>query len=247
MRSGSISRARSSSPTCHAALSTTAVLMVIGTSGHSDPRDAVARLRANAAATLSLAPLTADAVAHLFEAEGIPTTESRATIRRLTGGLPVVVVEVVRALRGAGGVTTADGSELVLDVSLRSVPARLDRLGDSERATVQVASLLGAVEASMLSVVLGVSTHDVERAAEAARALAILDVDGSGFVHAHVRRAVHETVPRELAMRWHGALADELLRRRIRLEDACAALRRTSAWRAPRPTPRPCSARDGAP
>ncbi len=195
------------------------VVVVVGISRYSEslPSDALARVRSTAATILSLEPLTADAIEGLLAAEGVAVPG--AEVRSLTGGLPSLVAEVVRGLRDVAEPATAeDVQRLAIDASLRSMATRLERLDERVRKMLQAASLLGSVDPLMLTVLLGSSPNDVEQAAAPARALGILD--GSDFAHPSVRRAVRRTVPRHLALRWHAAAADELLRRGARPEEA---------------------------
>lgn len=177
----------------------------------------LAALRAHAATTLSLAPLTASAIATMIAAEGLGTVDG-TELRTVTGGLPAVVADLMHLVRqGPPGATAEELTERALEASGRSVPARLERLDRVARAALQLASLLGTFDAPMLSRVLDLSPYDVETAAMAAVSLGFLMPEcRTSFVHAEIRRAIEATIPRSVATEWHAAAAQELLVRGAR-------------------------------
>ena len=174
--------------------------------------DALARVRANASITLSLHPLSAPAIADLLASEAVGTGDEIA-LRTITGGLPSILADLVHLACPTGSNSVADLTALAVEVAQRSVPVRLAQLDDSARATLQAASLLGEFDRSLLSVMLGLSPHEIDQAVMAAAALGLLELDGGPrFAHSQLRGAVRATVPSPLALEWHCNAANELLR-----------------------------------
>lgn len=185
-------------------------LLVVLTCRDEEPsaaRDLVRRLVARGAATaVPLGALsehqTAVLAASLF---GAPVSPELATsLHHRSDGVPLLVEELVAALRTSGRATTVDGTvtaELdgaaVLPASVAdTVQARLGTLGADEQRILQTAAVLGrTVDPGRLERVAGSAAPDVISALRDATALALLeeDPDTPGalrFRHALVRDAV---------------------------------------------------------
>ena len=128
---------------------------------------------------VSVAPLSADAVAVLAAGSGIGASE----LYRLTAGNPFLVTEVVRA-----------GSSAVPASARDAVLSRLAGLSPSARAAVEVAALGGTrIEPPLLAAASGVTVTDLDELVAAG--VLISEAAALRFRHELTRLAVEQDVP----------------------------------------------------
>jgi DNA-binding CsgD family transcriptional regulator len=167
-----------------------------------------------------LAPLSEHAVAELmrlaFGTDAEPTFA--AACHEVTGGVPFLVRELLRAIAEAGIEPTAAASSRVAGLAPRavshSVVHRLSRLSASARALARAAAVLGEVDLRLAAGLAGLDPGTAATAADELAAAGILD-EGRPlrFVHPIVRAAVEADLPPGERAGLHaaaaGCLADE--------------------------------------
>ncbi len=155
--------------------------------------------RASSATRWDLSPLSGEEVAAL-----VPVTESAEEVRAVTGGNPLFVVEVARAL--------ADGTwdpkrppSSVIDI----VTGRLDRLSPARRESLELAAVLGReLDLEVLEAALG---RDPAPDLEPAAAQGLLDRAQARFSHALTRDAVVQSLGAAAARDRHARIGAALL------------------------------------
>src|SRR5262245_31214010 len=157
-----------------------------------------------AAVRVRPAALSEAAVAELlrraFDRE--PEGEFSEACYRSTAGNPLLVHELVGALRALDIRPTAASVEQVPSVGAEAVRGfvlrRLDRLPDAERALARAVAVLGDRSEVELAAELGglERAAAVDAAGGLVRADLLADVTPLGFVHPLVRLAVYETIAR---------------------------------------------------
>lgn len=183
-----------------------------------------------AASVIRPAPLGLAAAAQLTQhLLGVPPADRfTAACRRVTAGNPLLLVELLRALR-AEGVTPDDSHVDVIDhvgpsALARIVLVRLRRLPDAALAVAQAIALLGTGAAtSLVAEVAGVDEPAMVRAVASLVDSDIIAAEPPlGFVHPVVRDAVYREVAPDQRDRLH-ALAAELLHARAAAPDQVGA------------------------
>jgi DNA-binding CsgD family transcriptional regulator len=149
------------------------------------------------AEVLELAPLSQRAVAELmrlaFGTEVEPAFA--AACHEVTGGVPFLVRELIRAIAGQGIEPTAAASSRVAGLAPRavshSVVQRLSRLSASARGLAPAAAVLGEADLRLAASLAGVDSGTAATAADELAAAGILE-EGRPlrFVHPIVRAAV---------------------------------------------------------
>jgi DNA-binding CsgD family transcriptional regulator len=170
--------------------------------------------RASSATRWDLAALNSAEVAEL-----VPVTESAEEVRAVTGGNPLFVVEVARAL--------ADGTwdprrppSSVIDI----VTGRLDRLPAASRESLELAAVLGReLDLDVLATALG---RDPALDLEPAAAQGLLDRAQARFSHALTRDAVVQSLPPASARDRHARIGAALLSVHGETPDRLATLAR---------------------
>jgi hypothetical protein len=152
---------------------------------------------------------------------GAPPAEATVQqVYRVTDGSPLLVEEVVRALRESG-------QALVPDDPAAAIRGRVARLGPRAEALLAAASVAGTrFELEPVRAVSGLTGHAAIAALEACLEARLLDEDGAGyhFHHALVREAIYGGLPVERRAALHGALADAVEARTGRGEPPSAVL-----------------------
>jgi DNA-binding CsgD family transcriptional regulator len=171
-----------------------------------------------ATAVLRPAPLGLRAIAQLIEQRlgARPDEAFTAACLRVTAGNPLLLVELLRALRAEGVVPDADRVEMIDHVGpstlARIVLVRLRRLPSDALAVAQAIAVLGAGAATSLVAELA----EVEERAVVAAVASLVDAEvidarpPLGFVHPVVRDAILAEVTPDERDRRH-ARAAELL------------------------------------
>ena len=160
-------------------------------------------LLAGVGTTMPLGPLPVDAVAVLAGRAG---HESRASdVMRRTGGHPLFVVEVLRALTdGSGG----------LPASLQTaVVERVARTGEETEQLMHAAAVLGsAFDPAVAAALAGIPAPAALHAFERALAAGVLVERGTQYEFAHdvVREALLAATPSPTRLAWHARAADLL-------------------------------------
>jgi DNA-binding CsgD family transcriptional regulator len=154
------------------------------------------------AEVLELAPLSQQAVAELmrlaFGTEVEPAFA--AACHQVTGGVPFLVRELIRAIAEAGIEPTAAASSRVTGLAPRavshSVVQRLSRLSASARELARAAAVLGEADLRLAAGLAGVDSGTAATAADELAAAGILE-EGRPlrFVHPIVRAAVEADLP----------------------------------------------------
>jgi DNA-binding CsgD family transcriptional regulator len=153
--------------------------------------------------TLRPGPLSLDAVAELVRERLGAGAEPEfcAACHEATGGNPLLVRQLIRALEGEGVQPQAGSAGVVRAIGPRAVSStvllRLARLSEDARAVARAAAVLG--ESAALGPVAALAGRD-ERAAAAAtgeliRAEILRPDPPLGFVHPLVRDAVYHELP----------------------------------------------------
>lgn len=160
-------------------------------------------LLGDVATTVPLGPLTVDAVTELAGRAG--HGDRAAEVVRRTGGHPLFVVEVLRALAlGDGG----------LPVSLQTaVVDRVARTGEGTERLLRAAAVLGSTfDPLVASGVAGVAETAALASFERALAARLLVATGDHYEFAHdvVREALVATTPSPTRLAWHARAADLL-------------------------------------
>jgi DNA-binding SARP family transcriptional activator len=155
------------------------------------------------ATTVPVGPLTTEAVAQLAARAG---HEGRAPdVIRRTGGHPLFVVEVLRAL--------SDG-DAGLPASLQTaVTERVARTGADTERLLRAASVLGSVfDPGVAAALTGAPTAEALHRFEGALAAGLLVETGTqyGFAHDVVREVLLSTTPSPTRLAWHARAADLL-------------------------------------
>jgi hypothetical protein len=160
-------------------------------------------LLGDVATTVPLGPLPVDAVVALAGRAG---HESRAAeVARRTGGHPLFVVEVLRALsRGESG----------LPATLQTaVVDRVGRTGEETERLLRAAAVLGSsFDPATAARVAGTGGDPALRAFEAAMQAGLVGPNGTQyeFTHDVVREALLVTTPSPTRLTWHARAADLL-------------------------------------
>ena len=176
---------------------------------------------------LILRPLTGEDILTLIQTRYVlRSADATRLVDDLTTrseGNPLFVVQLLRALEEEG-ILRHDGTDWTLDdvgrlglplPLLRVIEARLARLGENQRALLDVASVIGQeVPLRLWSSVAEQQDATIEDAVEAASTLGVLEASADGaracFVHALVREAVYAGIfpPRRRAL--HRRIAEVL-------------------------------------
>lgn len=163
----------------------------------------VLELLGDVATPMRLGPLPADAVAALA-ARGGQEHRAEEVVRR-TGGHPLFVVEVLRALAHGDPGLPASVQAAVVD--------RVARTGEETERVLRAAAVLGssfdpAAAAGVAGAEPAVALHDLERALGAG----LLVPSGAHYEFAHdvVREALLATTPSPTRLAWHARAADLL-------------------------------------
>jgi hypothetical protein len=184
----------------------------------------------SAGTVLRPAPLSLEAAGHLTQQLlGVRPAEGFAAAAwRATAGNPLLLVELLRALR-AEGITPDDASIDLIDrvgppALARVVLVRLRRLPADALAVAQAIALLGTGAAtSLVAELAGLEEPAVLRAVALLVDAEVIDAQPPlGFVHPIVREAVYREVAPDQRDRLH-ALAAELLHRRAAAPDEVGA------------------------
>jgi DNA-binding CsgD family transcriptional regulator len=163
-----------------------------------------------AARTLRLPPLTAAEVAEYVRATATGRVDPAlpGRVHRDSGGNPLFVREMVRAMGAASG---------SLPDSLRPlVGARLDGVGAACRRLLGACSVIGEeFDVTLLSAATGDGPAAVAARLAEAVAAGVLADDADApnrmrFTHALVRQAAYDGLPRADRIRWHRLVADAL-------------------------------------
>jgi DNA-binding SARP family transcriptional activator len=153
--------------------------------------------------TLPLGPLPVDAVAALAGRAG---HESRsADVMRRTGGHPLFVVEVLRALASGEAGLPASLQTAVVD--------RVARTGENTERLLRAAAVLGsAFDPLVAAEVAGASPAEALLSFERAHAARLLVATGRHYEFAHdvVREALLAATPSPTLLAWHARAADLL-------------------------------------
>jgi DNA-binding SARP family transcriptional activator len=177
--------------------------LLIATAVRSGEGAEVLELLGAVATTVAVGPLNADAVAQLAGRAG---HESRALeVMRRTAGLPLFVVEVLRALsHGDSG----------LPPSLQTaVTERVARTGAETERLMRAASVLGsAFDPGTAAALAGAPAADALDRFEHALAAGLLVETGTQYEFAHdvVREVLLSTTPSPTRLAWHARAADLL-------------------------------------
>lgn len=148
---------------------------------------------------LQLQPLTVDAVAEMLRRRmhAEPATAFAFDCRRVTGGNPLLVNELARALRADGVKPDTDSVDVIAALGpramSRTVLARLARAGPSAIALAQALAVIGDWEGvAMLETVTGLDADQIEKATRSLLQAEILQ-PGSPlrFVHPLVREVIY--------------------------------------------------------
>jgi DNA-binding NarL/FixJ family response regulator len=163
------------------------------------------------------APLSVTAVRTLVR-EGVGGVDPQPAVadaaHATTGGNPLLLRELIRALAADGGPPTVAGVRRALPSSVvRSVSLRLARLAPEERRLAQALSLVGRfAETELIAAVAGLDPSAVLSGLQALRALELIAGDPPGFVHPLVRAAIAEDIDAGEQVVMHRAAADHLRR-----------------------------------
>lgn len=168
-----------------------------------------------AAESLTLAPLTAAAVARILfqRLRAEPDPEFVAACHLATGGTPFLVHELSSTLARNGVAPSADAAARIGQVGPRAVAraivARLARLPPTALALARALAILGPD--GRLDQAAELAGLDVQSAVGAADSLVALDILRAGprieFVHSIVRSAIYETHPPAARAAAHGRAA----------------------------------------
>lgn len=181
------------------------------------------RLRVGGATTVAPRPLTDDDVRslarHLLHDKGAGPTLTRHLAR--TGGNPLFITELVRALEGAGRLT-AEGN--LLEATTEDVPdslremilRRLVALGSDVVSLLQKAAILGSrFSPEDLATVAAIPLADALERLDVARRAGVLRDEGDLLVFRHdvIHDTLYDAVPDPLKRALHMEAADVLARR----------------------------------
>lgn len=159
---------------------------------------------------LTLAPLSAAGVAKLLEAvAGRNEPQLARRCRTASGGNPLYATALIEQLRADPQLSlTSDSLRGPLAV-VRSVEARLGRLGADARSLAEAAAILGPHDAlGHATQLAGLHADAARRAAHDLATASILESeDGLGFVHPVVRAAVLERLGAETREHRHASAA----------------------------------------
>lgn len=164
--------------------------------------DALAVL-ADVATTVPLGPLPAEAVAALAGRAGHP--DRAGDVARRTGGHPLFVVEVLRALAHGDAGLPASVQAAVVE--------RVARTGEETERLLRAAAVLGAsFHPGVAADVAGVESTGALRCFERALAARLLTAAGTHYEFAHdvVREALLASTPSPTHLAWHARAADLL-------------------------------------
>lgn len=205
--------------TVAAGLSSHAILWLVAVRGGSVPpavRTTLDRIRQAGAHELALGPLGDGAIAHLAEdvLGAVPGPDVLGVARRAEG-VPLLLVELLGALRDEESVTIGNGPARLsagpLPIRpLPSVARRLDLLSDVARELVETAAAVGCpVTVGLLAELLGRSPAALITAVRESLDADLLTESGDHleFRHELVREAVEAGLPLSLrrTLRRHGA------------------------------------------
>jgi DNA-binding CsgD family transcriptional regulator len=179
----------------------------------------LARLAAHPAATrIELGALSAPAVARLVRAtiDGAVDPEFAAACAEVTGGNPLLVEQLMRALESEGVGADAAGARRVRELGpeevSRSVLLRLSSVQFGATALARAIAVLG--DGISLRRAAALAALEPGVASEAADALAAAEILRPGesleFVHPIVRSAIYAELPRSERARMHTAAARAL-------------------------------------
>ncbi|HEX8122419.1 MAG TPA: AAA family ATPase [Solirubrobacteraceae bacterium] len=170
------------------------------------PRELVARVVGHEAATeLQPRALSEEAVAAVVARAGFPGGDRNeafvAACRDVTGGNPLLLRELLRALLAEGAGADAAGVARVREIGphpvSRAVMLSLGRLDPAAAALARALAVLG--DGASLHTAAALAEVDVETAARAAASLELAGIfrreAGLGFVHPIVRSAVYADLP----------------------------------------------------
>lgn len=198
-----------------------APLLVVATYRTGEPvaqqlDDAIEEVR-RAALVRHVQPLADDDIATLIQHAGVePDRELTALVRARTGGNPLFVTELLRALRAT------DPAERRLEALAQSVPSRvselvahrLARLPEAVADVLVLASVVGAEgDARTLATARGATVESVLDLLDQARAAHLLEMAAPGrwqFRHELIRDAVYARAAGTTAARYHAAVLEAL-------------------------------------
>jgi DNA-binding CsgD family transcriptional regulator len=156
-------------------------------------------------------PLTDDAVGSLVHAAlgGEAADTFCAAVHTATGGNPLLVRQLLRALEAEGVQPDAASAGVVREIGpaavARTVLVRLARLPREALAVARAVAVLG--EGASLAAVAALADVDEDAVAQAAGTLARAEIlrpePPLGFVHALVRDAVYREMPHSERGLWH--------------------------------------------
>jgi DNA-binding CsgD family transcriptional regulator len=164
-----------------------------------------------ATSTVRPGPLTDDAVGSLVHAAlgGEAADTFCAAVHTATGGNPLLVRQLLRALEAEGVQPDAASAGVVREIGpaavARTVLVRLARLPREALAVARAVAVLG--EGASLAAVAALADVDEDAVAQAAGTLARAEIlrpePPLGFVHALVRDAVYREMPHSERGLWH--------------------------------------------
>jgi DNA-binding CsgD family transcriptional regulator len=175
----------------------------------------LAALAADASAeVLALAPLSEQAVGEVVRLGLGAEVESAfaSACHELTGGVPFLVRELVRAIADEGIEPTAAGCSRIAALTPRtvsqSIAQRVRRLSAGARDLARAAAVLDEVDLRLVAALARIEAHAATTAADELAAAGILE-EGRPvrFVHPIVRAAVEAELPRGERASMHAAAA----------------------------------------
>jgi DNA-binding NarL/FixJ family response regulator len=177
------------------------------------------QLRARLPVVLSPGALSTDAVATLIEARlGPPESGFSETLHEASGGIPLLVSELLAALRDEAAAPTADAAAVVLETAPDGVRRRLEatlaQLGPGARELGLAVEVLERAPLDLAAALAGLEPAEASRLADGLRAAGILaEGEPLSFSHAvHASSLLAGSGQAEVA-ELHGRAA-ELLERR---------------------------------
>jgi len=193
--------------------------------------------------TISLSPLGAEDLRRFLEAHvgsDPTTTELRAHIERHTGGNPFYVEEIVRALAEDGVLVGAVGAyrlERVVDeiavppTVQATIAGRIDRLGDADKRTLQMAAVIGRrFRVDLLREISELDDDQLDRSLDLLIDRQFIDLEAIYperefvFRHALTCDVAYGSPLSEFRVRTHRAVAGAIERREHSRLDAAAGL-----------------------
>jgi DNA-binding CsgD family transcriptional regulator len=164
------------------------------------------------------APLSAEAVAAVVETrlDRAPDADFNAACVRATGGNPLLLGELLRALAVEGATPLARDAGVIDVVGpraiARTVRVRLSRLPPEATETARAVAILGdGTDVAAIAGLVGRPVEDVARVTGAlARAEILRPGSPLGFAHPLIRQAVYEEIPAGERQLQHGRAAQQM-------------------------------------